>query len=91
MVCICSGGNIDSKVLSRAIERALGAEGRLVKFKVTVADRPGGAAELCALLTGIGVGIRDMLPDRTWVKSDVFSVQVRGSCLVFFGNFVFLG
>ncbi|CAG9132861.1 unnamed protein product [Plutella xylostella] len=77
VVCICSGGNMDSKVLSRAIERALGAEGRLVKFKVTVADRPGGAAELCALLTGIGVGIRDMLPDRTWVKSDVFSVQMK--------------
>lgn len=48
-----------------------------MKFKVSVQDRPGGMADLCSLLAGIGVTIRDCLPERTWVKGDVFSVQVN--------------
>lgn len=76
MVVICSGGNIDTTTLSRALERGMAAEGRLVKFKVTVSDRPGGLAELCSMLANIGVTMRDCVPERAWVKGDVFSVQV---------------
>ena len=36
------GGNIDTTVLGRCLERGLAADGRLVKFTVTVSDRPGG-------------------------------------------------
>lgn len=77
MVCILAGGNIDTTILARALERGMAAEGRLVKFKVTVYDRPGGMAEMCALLAGIGVTMRDCVPERAWVKGDVFSVEVR--------------
>lgn len=77
VVCILSGGNIDTTILSRALERGMAAEGRLMKFKVSIQDRPGGMADLCSLLAGIGVTIRDCLPERTWVKGDVFSVQVN--------------
>ena len=40
------GGNIDTTVLGRCLDRGLAADGRLVKFSVTVSDRPGGIAEL---------------------------------------------
>lgn len=76
MVCILSGGNIDTTTLARALERGMAAEGRLVKFKVTVSDRPGGMAELCALLSNLGVTLRDCIPERAWVKGDVYSVEV---------------
>lgn len=72
-----SGGNIDSTVLGRCLERGLAAEGRLIKFKVTVSDRPGGIAELCRLLCSIGVSIKDIMHERAWVISDIFSVQVK--------------
>ncbi|XP_012544440.1 L-threonine ammonia-lyase [Bombyx mori] len=77
VVCIISGGNIDVTILARALERGMAAEGRLVKFKVTVHDRPGGMAELCTLLTNSGITIRDCVPERAWVKGDVFSAQVK--------------
>ena len=35
---IC-GGNIDTTLLGRCLERGLAADGRLVNFKVTVSDR----------------------------------------------------
>jgi len=37
------------------IERGLAADGRLVRFVVTVTDRPGGIAELTKLMAGMGV------------------------------------
>ncbi|XP_049704597.1 L-threonine ammonia-lyase [Helicoverpa armigera] len=77
VVAVCSGGNIDATTLSRALERGMAAEGRLVKFKVTVSDRPGGLADLCSMLAGIGVTMRDCVPERAWVKGDVFSVQLK--------------
>lgn len=75
-MCVCSGGNIDTTTLARSLERGMAAEGRLVKFKVTVSDRPGGMADMCSLLATIGVTIRDCVPERAWVKGDVFSCQV---------------
>lgn len=80
VVCVLSGGNIDTTILARSLERGMAAEGRLVKFKVTVSDRPGGMAELCSLLATIGVTVRDCIPERAWVKGDVFSVEVGHSC-----------
>ncbi|KAJ2953370.1 hypothetical protein O0L34_g960 [Tuta absoluta] len=77
VVCILSGGNIDATILARALERGMAAEGRLVKFKVTVHDRPGGLSDLCGLLAGMGVILRDCIPERAWVKGDVFSVTMK--------------
>ena len=70
------GGNIDTTVLGRCLERGLAVDGRLVKFSVTVSDRPGGIAELTRLLANLGVSIKDILHERAWLKSDIFSVEV---------------
>lgn len=76
VVILLCGGNIDTTVLGRCLERGLAADGRLVKFTVTVSDRPGGIAELARTLKDLGVSIKDMMHERAWIKSDIFSVQV---------------
>lgn len=79
MLLLC-GGNIDTTILGRCLERGLAAEGRLLKFTVTVSDRPGGIAELCRMLASIGVSIKDIMHERAWIMSDIFSVDVKVVC-----------
>ncbi|XP_046608731.1 L-threonine ammonia-lyase-like [Neodiprion virginianus] len=74
------GGNIDTTILGRCLERGLAAEGRLLKFTVTVSDRPGGISELCKMLADIGVSIKDIMHERAWIMSDIFSVEVKVVC-----------
>jgi threonine dehydratase len=74
------GGNIDTTVLGRCLERGLAVDGRLCRFIVTVSDRPGGIAELTKLISSLGVSIKDIFHERAWLKADIFSVQVK--CVV---------
>ena len=53
VIALC-GGNIDTTALGRVIERGLAVDGRLVRFVVTVSDRPGGIAELTKMLCEMG-------------------------------------
>lgn len=76
VVTLC-GGNIDSTVLGRVIERGLAADGRLVRFVSTVSDRPGGIAELTRKLSDIGASIKDIYHERAWLTSSVEHVQVK--------------
>merc|ERR1719400_1809342 len=69
------GGNIDTTILGRCLDRGLAADGRLVKFSVTVSDRPGGIAELAKTLCELGVSIKDITQERAWIKNDIFSVE----------------
>ena len=55
MVVPLCGGNIDTTVLGRCLERGLAADKRLIRFVVQVTDRPGGIAELTRLVASIGV------------------------------------
>jgi len=70
------GGNIDTTVLGRCLERGLAQDRRLVRFSVMVSDRPGGIAELAGLLSRSGASIKDIQHERAWVRSDLFSVNV---------------
>jgi len=72
------GGNIDTTVLGRCLDRGLACDGRLLKFSVTVSDRPGGIAELCRHMASIGISIKDIMHERAWIQSDIFSVEVNG-------------
>lgn len=76
VVLLLCGGNIDSTILGRCLERGLAVLGRILKFTVTVSDRPGGISELTKLISSIGVSIKDIMHERAWVSTDVFSVQV---------------
>lgn len=76
VACVITGGNIDNVTLIRAVEQGLGAEGRLVKFRVTILDRPGSTGEICSQLASIGASIRDCIPQHCWMNGDIFSVEV---------------
>jgi threonine dehydratase len=76
VVPLC-GGNVDTPVLGRVLERGLAADGRLVRFEAIVSDRPGGIAALTRLLADAGVSIKDILHERAWVDTDVASVRVK--------------
>ena len=47
MLC---GGNIDTTVLGRSLERGLAADGRLVRFCVRLPDKPGSLLTLTQFL-----------------------------------------
>lgn len=76
IVLLLCGGNIDTTSLGRCLERGLAAEGRLIRFTVTVSDRPGGISELCKLICACGVSIKDIMHERAWLK-DIYSVEVK--------------
>lgn len=71
------GGNIDTTILGRVLERALVADSRLIKIWVTISDRPGSLAEFCKLMSSYGASIKDIAHERAWLKNDIFSVQVQ--------------
>jgi len=79
VVALC-GGNIDTTVLGRCLERGLAADDRLCRFVVHVSDRPGGIADLTKLLNDLRVSIKDIFHERAWIKSDIYAVAIK--CVV---------
>ena len=79
VVPLC-GGNIDTTVLGRVIDRGLAADNRLCNFYATVSDRPGGIAKLTELLSDEGASIKDIYHERAWLQNAVDQVQVK--CVV---------
>ena len=79
VVPLC-GGNIDTTVLGRVIERGLSADNRLCNFVATVSDRPGGIARLTTLLAEQGASIKDIYHERAWLHTAIDQVQVK--CVV---------
>ena len=79
VVPLC-GGNIDTTVLGRVMDRGLAADHRLCNFYATVSDRPGGIAKLTQLLWDMGASIKDIYHERAWLQTAVDQVQVK--CVV---------
>lgn len=78
-VLLC-GGNIDTSVLGRVIDRGLSADQRLIRFGATVSDRPGGIARLAKDMADLGASVKDIHHERAWLHSRVDQVVVR--CVV---------
>lgn len=53
VVPLC-GGNVDTPVLGRVLERGLATDGRLFRFEAVVSDRPGGINALTSILAKQG-------------------------------------
>lgn len=79
VVPLC-GGNIDTTILGRVLERGLAADNRLCNFYAEVSDRPGGIAKLTALLSDMNASIKDIYHERAWLHTSVDKVQVK--CVV---------
>lgn len=80
VVCILSGGNINSTRMSRVIDRGMAAEGRLVKFHATLADVPGAMARLLTKVTDSGADVKSFVPERAWMRRDIFTISVSIAC-----------
>jgi threonine dehydratase len=71
------GGNIDTNMLGRIIERGLAADGRLFRFTANISDRPGGLARFTGVLAEEGASVRDVSHDRAFAGDDVSQVIVH--------------
>lgn len=71
-----TGGNIDTNILGRIIERGLAAEGRLCRFSAIISDRPGGLSAFAALVAKEGASIREIAHDRAFAREDIATVTV---------------
>ncbi len=83
VVMLC-GGNIDTTVLGRSLERGLAADGRLVRFCVCLKDRPGSLCDLTKLLREHNASVKDIEHERTWLKGSIYDVEVL-VCVVWCG------
>jgi threonine dehydratase len=62
------------------LDRGLAADGRLVKFIATISDRPGGVANVTAILAQKGASIRDIYHERAWTQTAIDLVKIK--CVV---------
>lgn len=74
------GGNIDTPILGRVLERGLASDGRLYRFTATISDRPGGLARFAGLLAETGASILEINHDRAFASDDITTVSVH--CIV---------
>jgi threonine dehydratase len=75
VLALC-GGNIDSTMLGRVIEVGLVTDGRLCRFTVSIADRPGGLARLAEVIATTGASIKEIIHDRAFSGPDLSAVRV---------------
>lgn len=74
---ILCGGNIDTTMLGRIMQRGLAVDGRLCRFSAHISDRPGGLAAFTKVLADAGVSIVDISHDRIFGGDEIGSVSVE--------------
>jgi threonine dehydratase len=74
------GGNIDTNILGRIIERGLAADGRLCRFSAMISDHPGGLAHFAQVVASERGNILDIFHDRTFSRTNLTQVAVQ--CVV---------
>jgi threonine dehydratase len=65
-VVLVSGGNIDVTLLAKIIERGLVKDGRLLRIRVYLQDRPGALFQLTEILAGEQANIVETLHNRAY-------------------------
>jgi threonine dehydratase len=63
-VLVLSGGNLDPFLLDRILWIGLSAEGRLLRFRTAIRDRPGQLAELLGVAARLAANVRHIVHDR---------------------------
>jgi threonine dehydratase len=64
VVLLISGGNVDSSLLGRIISQGLLKNGRIMRFRVRLADTPGSLAKLLDLISGLKANVLHIFHDR---------------------------
>jgi threonine dehydratase len=73
---IISGGNIDPNLLSKIIGRGLAKDGRLVRIRALVRDRPGELARICQHAAEVGANILEVTHNRAFSNLEVGGVEI---------------
>jgi len=82
---LVGGGNIDVSLLSRIIERGLVKDGRHVRVRIYLPDRPGALTELSSVIAGQKGNIVELLFDRAYYGVSLgdtaidVTIETRGS------------
>lgn len=75
-VVVLSGGNIDINRVARIIDRGLVFDGRLVRLKVKVPDRPGSLKMLTSLVARNGANVVEIVHRRAFADISVGEVEI---------------
>jgi threonine dehydratase len=73
---VISGGNIDLNLMSRIIERGLSADGRVVRLRVRVRDRPGALARLTQAVATAEGNVLEVYHRRGFADISVPDVEI---------------
>ena len=73
---VISGGNIDLNLMSRIIERGLSADGRVVRLRVRVRDRPGALARLTQTVAAAEGNVLEVYHRRGFADISVPDVEI---------------
>ncbi len=60
VVVVLSGGNVDTHLIARVLERGLAHAGRYLVFRVMLEDRPGQLSRLLNIVSGTDVNVLDI-------------------------------
>jgi threonine dehydratase len=74
---VLSGGNIDVNLIARVIERGLVKDGRLVRLRVRLRDRPGTLARLSTLVAAARANVLRIEHDRAFSRAPVGDTEVE--------------
>ncbi len=73
---IISGGNIDPNLLSKIIQRGLAKDGRMVRIRAMMRDRPGELARICNHVAEQGANILEVEHNRAFSNLEVGGVEI---------------
>jgi threonine dehydratase len=73
---IC-GGNIDSRILANVLLRGLLRDGRLLRLRMDIPDRPGVLADIAAKIGGSGGNIIEVSHQRLFASPSVQAAQLE--------------
>lgn len=74
---ILSGGNIDVNILSRIIDKGLIKDGRLVRLRVQVLDKPGELSRILAVVADARANILDVAHSRAFTTAGIGETQIE--------------
>ncbi|KHJ80364.1 pyridoxal-phosphate dependent protein [Oesophagostomum dentatum] len=77
VVCILTGGNIDSTVVGRSVEKGLLADDRLVMFEVFIPDRPGSICEIFEITSHTGGSVKDISMEHVFHQFGMFTLKMK--------------
>ncbi len=85
VLCLLSGGNIDSNVLSQIINRGLVYTGRYLKFETVLKDKPGALVDIARRIADLNANVYAIHHDRMAkdislnAAEVIFEVETRNS------------